>query len=1178
MSGLTPYFGLAFFTFGDNLGDGINVQREINRFLVIDKQLYGLYAVFGNGAISGWDISANDSFGRNTISLAISPGFGIISSLAVQTSTNEQVDDLPPNDTFDVYAVMSSGTVRTRDVNFVWSRTIPGTNAIRLARITTGDSFISDIDTTFREEIGFLEFIKDEIAKHKHRGTPSKIDLQTETRNQLPGSRIEDFDAGKIISGRLTPNRIPQLDHNDLSNKGLLTHAGLDSFARLISSGNRELLGEVSSVNIMKLVTSQYYIANSLDMNLSDIIDFPNLLVCYPGITPNSILDIEASTANIDLTTSCISGKPVKQGSITSVLWDTTQSFFTSTFAQNVTIAQNTVSLVRGGGSSRGVENFEQVTRANAPLPGFGIQVQVTTDSIAVNSDNVQKVEGFYSGKFTTERNYRILYTRTLTQNNDWSIYDELLLDIKSLSISHGAVYMYFVNGTGESAEKTQDFLLLAPDQITDNLDPAFNGFERRSFDISQINKDNVTQIVFYTDDTSTKQIFWVDNIFLRNQSLFPPSGIIRFKYSSGSSVLFSAINYEGSVPEGCDLRVRIRASNSSSLLSRSVFTPNLKSGDVFSLQGTDAEIEVVLVSDETRTLTPILNSIELQIVVESEVTGFTISTADQWSKGDFVNTKQSPDEFNSSIAKVTISDPISVGDLYYSYQNGISENDPQGISVSGFKGILFKDLLSPQQAMDIAREDFSPGFINPYSVYRLKNKNFIIADTSNDRVIETTASGEFVRGIGSHNASDSANFYPLTALYNPRKGVLTICFSQNVDSTKVDITRMKIWIGNAGLSVGSDDAILDNGKDPKILEISLSKDKIEQLQSPNFSVSVSFLSAFLPTAFVYPTSAKLLLGPRGLPVFIGDFVYMNEVKRPVFANLLANGNYIIGNSFIEAESVPDVSSTSITVKTGESATFTVSVDPPATGLELRWEKNIPVDIQSIVVFDSPAPGNTGTVSINSPTEANIRTWQLLFTAVYINSATGITVATSTNTIVLNIVSATTEETPTETQIAPSVVEINFEEESIGFNYDLIKFSDFTLGSIYEIDSEKFMISGLVESEDTLPSPTGTPQGETYEQQAIRKLEGFSGKTIIINRNDNSITFEYNASDNSYPSDASIDLSGNTVIAETSFVGNAGRIIKLDAESNIIWQIGGSLFSKINDVRPKLNGDIVVST
>ena len=136
MAGSTPFYGLAYFTYGDDLGDGINVQKEIDRFLVIDKQLYGLYSVFGNGVISGWTITERDNIGSNTIAVDITPGLGIISSLAVQTESTGEVLDLPPGETFDIYAILTSGTVRSRRVDFVWSRSLPSRNAIRRASVS----------------------------------------------------------------------------------------------------------------------------------------------------------------------------------------------------------------------------------------------------------------------------------------------------------------------------------------------------------------------------------------------------------------------------------------------------------------------------------------------------------------------------------------------------------------------------------------------------------------------------------------------------------------------------------------------------------------------------------------------------------------------------------------------------------------------------------------------------------------------------------------------------------------------------------------------------------------------------------------------------------------------------------------------------------------------------------
>ena len=55
--GQTRYYNLAYFDFGDRLNSGINVRKEIDRFVVIDKQLFGMYKIFGNGVIDGFNVS-----------------------------------------------------------------------------------------------------------------------------------------------------------------------------------------------------------------------------------------------------------------------------------------------------------------------------------------------------------------------------------------------------------------------------------------------------------------------------------------------------------------------------------------------------------------------------------------------------------------------------------------------------------------------------------------------------------------------------------------------------------------------------------------------------------------------------------------------------------------------------------------------------------------------------------------------------------------------------------------------------------------------------------------------------------------------------------------------------------------------------------------------------------------
>ncbi|MCD6435432.1 MAG: hypothetical protein J7L15_03510, partial [Clostridiales bacterium] len=200
--GLTRYYSLSFFDFGDQLDTPLNVQKEIDRFVLIDKQIYGLYNIFGNGVVEGWNVEDNGYSYENGVSVSISPGSGIINYLAAQTSVSAVLTNLPTNSTVDIYVTYNGSTVRTRSVDFFYFD-VDNENefSIKIARIVVGNNVITSIDNTVRDLVGFLDIIQDEIDNHKHRGTPSKIDLQDETKNQLPGARIEGIDASKITSG-----------------------------------------------------------------------------------------------------------------------------------------------------------------------------------------------------------------------------------------------------------------------------------------------------------------------------------------------------------------------------------------------------------------------------------------------------------------------------------------------------------------------------------------------------------------------------------------------------------------------------------------------------------------------------------------------------------------------------------------------------------------------------------------------------------------------------------------------------------------------------------------------------------------------------------------------------------------------------------------------------------------
>jgi len=305
----------------------------------------------------------------------------------------------------------------------------------------------------------------------------------------------------------------------------------------------------------------------------------------------------------------------------------------------------------------------------------------------------------------------------------------------------------------------------------------------------------------------------------------------------------------------------------------------------------------------------------------------------------------------------------------------------------------------------------------------------------------------------------------------------------------------------------------------------------------------------------------------------------MDGIQRPVFANFLNNGNWIIGNSSIFLdEEIANGTQTSISVQVGNSQSISVEVDAPEDGFFVQWQSKIPAQAQEFVSFSAPPPGNRATINIDSPTSEAVGEYTLTFIAEYRDINTQSVVSSTQNQLLLIVTESSDSTGGNDSTGQSSIIEINHETEEIGFNYDSVKFSDFSLGSVYEIDDNNFLIAGIIQNDDTLTEPTGGIGAESFESQAARKLQQFRGKVIVVDRSSKSISFQYDTPDGSYASDAVIDDNSNFVVAETSFVSNSGRIVKLDSFGNVIFQIGGGLFSKINDVRAMNNGNVVIST
>jgi len=400
MAGNTPFYNLAIFDFGDRLDAQINVQREVDRFVSIDRQLYGLYNVFGNGVINGWEVFDNGFSDTDGISVGVSSGRGIINYLASETVTPQYLIGLQPNTTLYIYAVIRGSTVTNRYISFIVSNTAQlttdvGNFSIQLASVVTGVSGVTSIDNTIKTYIDFEQSVLDAINDHKHRGTPSKIDLTKEVKNQLPSARIEGFDSSSITSGRVPEARIPIIDHTTLENVGILTHPQIDTLLNELTDTNANLLGSVATTDFLKQTTFLKYMYPTVDQY------FLNEICIIPGISLSSHIDDTSSTAFIDTTLHRIIGLPTDSG-------DT--YFYTSNFSlpsKPVKALLTSTKIVPANTTvSFGVNAANSVTWSNYEVMG-----EDAVKSLSVEGTNLRVGIKFdYGGPPTPPDPYSVLF------------------------------------------------------------------------------------------------------------------------------------------------------------------------------------------------------------------------------------------------------------------------------------------------------------------------------------------------------------------------------------------------------------------------------------------------------------------------------------------------------------------------------------------------------------------------------------------------------------------------------------------------------------------------------------------------------------------------------------------------------------------------------------------------
>lgn len=1100
-------------------GDVLNPREDSRRFLVIDRQLLGLFQVFGNGVVVGWDVV--DGGG---LSAAISAGRGHVAFLSGETTDVSSVT-LVPNAVNYVYAQAIETTRFDRIVRFFSDVVLFNSGQqILLAAVTTNDTAITEIDSSVRTDISFIQQIKDLINQHRHRGgsdNPSKIDLSREVMGQLPGFHIDDIDAAKVSTGILPRARIPMLEHGDLLDSGVLTHAQIDSFVRNLSNPNVRLLGELSSTNLLQLYLAFKHVWNDVDAYST------NLLAIIPGISPDSFTDFANSTAVIDKSNHLIQGVPSLNGQLISTTFRTEADFSGARLKSNIEVGTDNSGAffkLSKPFTELIIDSFDNVFQNDVVFPGWTVETIPSDDNTTFHSDATIRADGPFSAKFNVDQKVRVQATKLFTKTQDWTAYNELEASIQTLSPAHGKIVFQTLRLNNDELEEIDSFTLLETNETT-------VGFRKVIHSITEVTRDKVDAIRIYTDTALgwdlSQFIVNLDRIRLNNNLFYFSSGRIRFRIKTPQKAQWAAISWSGEA-NGGTIQARARTAPSFETFDQSSAATFSSFSDISDAEPEVSdnrciEVEIALTATSDRTATPVMRSVSVAYITASTSSGFSISSVD-----DFLRATKLENAAVQSPGDVVIDGRIDVGDVVYGQQHSIQQaslsNNGSVISfgtpIVGIDGSTMP--LSPFQASQNNLRLRQSSINGAAAVERLADRTYLAADTFNDRVVIFDVNGNMVQCLASNNVRNQSDLYPLSACYNRSDSTLYIAWSTNVSLASMDLN--KIVISGAGLSMtlsNVNDTVVrlagpgNEQQASNISPIVLSSSHAIALEAFFDDASVENQRLFInidPEAVSEGVNSDnenfaTLVGPRGLPVFVGNIKFIRGIYRPISISRTSRDTWLVCNA------------KPLLVTEG-------NVDP-LTGVPST-------DVTSLVEID-PATGEI--VFSDDSVDFSILT---LGGAIEINDR------------YIAVAGIVAGEGPPEMQTTESIT------ATIGG------------GTIQQTNTTVTKIDEAGEA-TTTTSTTLTDFDVLDKRRGVVK---------IVERKSGQVVFTQETSDGTYAADVQVDEDENLVIIEKSFGNDTsqGRVIKLDEDGNVFFQFGLKELASPNDVRILSTGNLVVST
>jgi len=1210
MASKTPYLGLGYFDYRDRLDTSISVRVEAERFNLIDRQLYGLFSIFGDGVVNGLQAIIRPSSATGSQVIEVQPGTAIIRGRAYTMETPVEISDTGLSGEFYMYMVDSEINQGERQLGFGFDRSAVSGIGVRICRVFAPSGNVSNVDNASRQEISFKSVAQQEISSHRHSGTPSRIDLLREVKNALPGARIKSFDASKVASGVLSGARVPRLEHNNLQNKGVLSHTDLESMALHLSSFSRVLMSEVASRNLMQ---QSILLRRTFPLSRDESV---NMVTFVPGSSPSTMLDLDHTTAFFSPESGCISGVPQPAGRFLQISYRSNQAMQSGFQIENLVFINNAYSLSSSFGSGSAVQfkdSFENASAANEAIPGFSAGSEVVSNSIKVVGNASSVTDGAFSADIISGKKEKSVYRRAVASTRNWNAFNRIFVDVKCINGSHPTVYFYFNATSGAETVSSEKFVLLAENEITSG---ATGGFKTAEFNIETYERTDVRELVFEVEDASTDFSFTVDNVrtasVQASNTVYANYGFIRYRYSSNNIVFLNALFYD--IVEGTGTRheVRYKTGNNISELEAAEFSSPVASGDYIGSACSFVEVEIRLFTNSGRNATPTFTGMDISLNVPGGSPRFEFDTATEWSEGLAV----AVDIHDEDGGFIAIRDPLETGDLIFVHQDRIQQLKIFGGSYVPRRAWLGGGLLiSPVAAMDAS--DFAPAsaFDQPSRVVRLPNRNLLISDTYNNRVLILDENFKLVRGFGgAFFTNRQQGNVPLTSVYNPRTGMLQIVLGFDVPDV-VNTDFMLLRIGSSTIRLSSRDTVVYSGYPPNVLAIQLASDRVNLLASaPTGSVvKIKLENALFGTDFNFNRESPIYIyshGVDGMNVFVGDFTFVPHIVHPICAINSDSGDIFVANSTIFFDRLraglrddtdeffmsPGAVSKFYVVATLDDATAArnpkvvfVNDQDAATALDLQYKPLLFRDASGVSLVGevsvSQVSNLVAEVSIKPDAGDLNKTFLGRLEIRILVGAEGNRVEIPASPFYVEkrvtIVASPSESGDPNVPSISSFIKIDGLSGSLmkSFgNNDTFTFSDFTLGGI-SIDeaNNRIALAGIFKYDPSSAPPLNDLDLTTFRGQAALLLQNRRGRMLEMSMDEFEIIRKYDSPDGLYCSDIE-QFEGQYVIAESAILSANGRAIILDPNNIITFAFSGGQFGVINKITPTNDGSLIFST